>query len=209
MKIAKLTSLVISVAVLSACGGGGGAGGGSGTAVTPDGDKINLTLSPNGFVGGKTTYGEFKGQNNDSSFYGVWINDAKTLRELRFQGTEATNLPRGSATYIGDAIWAGNIIGDIHKGGSTLLNVDFDNKTVSGKISFSLLNDGRPSDITLHTTNLSGTSFQGKASVKNLIRQADGIYKGGLFGNEATEAAGIVTFQGNSDLDTSFGGKRQ
>lgn len=207
MKITKLASLMVSVMALAACGGGGS--GGAGTAKTPDGEKINLTLSPKGFVGGKTAYGEFKGQNNDDSFYGVWINDARNLYEVRFQGKEATNLPRGSATYIGDAVWAHSLTRTIHKGGSTVLNVDFDNKTVDGKIEFSALNDGRVSDITLHQTELSGASFQGQASVNNLLRKEVGTYKGGLFGKGATEAAGLVEFKEGSDLNTSFGGKRR
>ncbi|MGX2956377.1 transferrin-binding protein-like solute binding protein [Ursidibacter arcticus] len=202
MKNAKLSLLALLAISLTACGGGGG----SGTAKTPDGEKINLTLSPKGFVEAKTTYGLFKGQNNDSSFYGVWINDGKTLQEIRYQGTEATNLPRGSVTYIGDAVWVDGITKEVKKGGSTLLNVDFDNKTVDGKIAFSALRDDRSRDITLHKTNLSGSSFEGKASV---LFNDTGTHKGGLFGEGAKEAAGIVEFKDATlNLDTSFGGKR-
>lgn len=203
MKTLKVSLFALCTFSLVACGGGGS---GAGTAKTPDGEKINLTLSPKGFVGVDTAYGVMKGQNNDSSFYGVWTNDAKTVQEIRFQGEKATNLPRGSATYIGDAVWASGFSGEIKKGGSTLLNVDFDNKTVEGKIEFDALKDNRSRDITLHKTALSGTEFQGKASV---LFNDNGTYKGGLFGKGATEAAGIVEFKDASlNLNTSFCGKR-
>lgn len=204
MKMLKLTSLILSAIALSACGGGGS--GGAGITTMPDGDKINLELSDKGFIGGKTTYGTFKGMNNDHSFYGVWVNNAKTLSEVRFQGAEATNLPRGSATYIGDAVWANGLTGNIRRGGSTILNVDFDEKTVEGKIAFEALSDIRSQDITLHQTKLDGSQFSGKASV---LFNDNGTYEGALFGNGAKEAAGIVEFKKESELNTSFGGKRQ
>ena len=98
MKNAKLSLLALLAISLTACGGGGG---GSGTAKTPDGDKINLTLSSKGAVAGKTSEGILLGQNNNSSFYGVWRNDAKTLKELRYQGTGPTRL----ATCGGNKYW--------------------------------------------------------------------------------------------------------
>lgn len=50
MKKLALVSLIVSSLVLSACSSGG-----SGTAKTPDGDKVNLELSPEGAVVGKTS----------------------------------------------------------------------------------------------------------------------------------------------------------
>lgn len=196
--------LFCSVATLSvfltACGGGGG----SGTEATPDGTKIDLTNSPKGDVAAQTAGGEFYGKNQNDSFYGVWINDAKTVRELRYQGTEATQLPSGSATYFGDSYWGSGTSGEVSKGGKTTLNVDFDQKTVDGKIEYSLLSDGRVQDITLHPTSLNGTKFNGEAST--LLQR--GTYEGALFGKEAKEAAGIARFPNDASYDTSFGGIR-
>ncbi|MGX2948968.1 Slam-dependent surface lipoprotein [Frederiksenia canicola] len=203
MKIAKLTSLILSVAVLSACGGGG-----KGTAQTPDGDKINLEISDKGTIGGKTKDGALFGQNSNYSFYGVWQNDAKTLRELRYQGETATNIPRsGVATYKGDAVWISGYDTSFRQGGVTTLNVDFGAKTVDGSIKFSPLNgDELRRNITLHKGTLSGAEFSGKASV---LGNSSGHYQGGLFGPNAKEAAGLVQFKTNSDLDVSFGGQKQ
>lgn len=200
----KLSSLILVTALISACGSGGG----SGTAQTPDGDKINLTLSPEGAVAGKTTEGILLGQNNSSSFYGVWRNDDQTVRELRYQGTSATNIPTsGTATYKGDAVWISGYDKGFAKGGTTTLNVDFGQKTVDGNIKFSVFNgDELRRDITLHKGTLSGASFSGQASV---LGNSSGTYQGGLFGENAKEAAGVVQFKSNSSLDVSFGGTKQ
>ncbi|WP_424405519.1 transferrin-binding protein-like solute binding protein [Pasteurella sp. PK-2025] len=210
MKIAKLASLVISISVLAACGGGGGDG--AGTAKTPDGDNINLTLSDKGTIAGKTRDGILLGQNNDYSFYGVWKNNAETLKELRYQGERATNIPdSGIATYKGDAVWLSGYDKGFSKGGVTTLNVDFGAKTIEGNIKFSVFNgDEFRRDITLHKGGLSGAEFSGKASV---VGNDSGRYEGALFGKDAKEAAGLVQFEkANSlgmDLDVSFGGKKQ
>ena len=200
----KLLLSAILVGFLTACGGGGGGGGGSGTATTPDNTKVDLGNSAKGDIGAKTTDGELYGQNSNDSFYGIWSNDAKTVREVRYQGTPATNLPSGTATYLGDAYWVNGTTGQPSKGGKTRLNVDFDKKTVDGKVEFSHLSDNRVQDITLHQTQLNGTKFSGRAST--LLEK--GTYQGGLFGNGAKEAAGIATFEGNHSYDTSFGGIR-
>lgn len=197
----KLLLSAILAGLLTACSGGGG---GAGTATTPDNTNIDLTNSPKGDVGGKTVDGEFYGQNSNDSFYGIWLNDSKTLTEVRYQGTAATNLPSGSATYVGDAYWVSGTTGQPSKGGKTTLNVDFDQKTVDGKVEFSLLTDSRAQDITLHKTQLNGTKFNGRATT--LLQE--GSYEGGLFGNGAKEAAGIATFSGDSSYNTSFGGIR-
>lgn len=206
MKCFKLTLLSALIIGLSACGGGGG--GGSGTAKTPDGDKINLELSPKGTVAGRTTNGILLGQNNAHSFYGVWRDNAETMRELRYQGTEATNIPTsGKAVYKGDAVWIRGYDKSFKKGGMTTLNVDFGNKVVNGDIKFSILNgDEFRRDITLHKSNLVGAKFAGQASV---LGNSGGKYQGALFGKGATEAAGLVQFENNSSLDVSFGGKKQ
>lgn len=188
---------------LTACGSSGG---GSGSATTPDGDTINLSGSPQGTITADTTYGNLTGQNNPNSFYGVWQHNSGSLYQLRYQGTEATNIPTsGKATYVGDAVWLGSLSNSYRQGGTTTLNVDFGQKTVDGKIAFSLLNDGRSRDITLHQTTLNGAQFSGQASV---LLDSSGTYEGALFGNGATEAAGLVNFANDSSLNVSFGGKR-
>ncbi|QLB15078.1 hypothetical protein A6B39_06240 [Mannheimia granulomatis] len=199
MKKLLLCSVVSLSVLLTACGGGGG-----GTAKTPDGTKVDLTNSPKGDVAAATAAGNLNGKNQNDSFYGVWMNDAKTVRELRYQGTEATSLPSGSATYVGESYWVSGATGEVSKGGVTTLNVDFDQKTVDGKIEYSLLRDGRSQDITLHSTSLNGTKFNGNAST--LLQT--GTYEGALFGKEAKEAAGLVKFPNASSYDTSFGGVR-
>lgn len=203
-KSLKLSSAIFSAIILSACGSGGGAG----VAETPDGDKINLILGPEGAVTAKTTEGRLLGQNNPNSFYGVWRNDDETLRELRYQGTLATNIPTsGKATYKGDAVWISGYDKGFEKGGTTTLNVDFGQKTVDGSIKFSIFNgDELRRDITLHKGTLSGAEFNGKASV---LGNSGGVYQGALFGDKATEAAGLVQFENNSTLDVSFGGTKQ
>ena len=104
---------------------------------------------------------------------------------------------------VGD-YWVSGTTGQPAKGGKTILNVDFDQKTVDGKVEFSLLTNGRAQDITLHKTQLNGTKFNGRATT--LLQE--GTYEGGLFGNGAKEAAGIATFSGDSSYNTSFGGIR-
>lgn len=203
MKKLALVSLIVSSLVLSACSSGG-----SGTAKTPDGDKVNLELSPEGAVVGKTSEGILLGQNNSSSFYGVWRDEAATTRELRYQGTKATDIPKsGVAVYKGDAVWLSGLDAGFQKGGTTTLNVDFGQKTVDGSIKFSVLNgDEFRRDITLHKGALNGAEFSGQASV---LGNSSGIYEGALYGKEASEAAGLVQFGSNSSLDVSFGGKKQ
>lgn len=195
--------LVTSIALtLAAC-----ASGGAGTAETPDGDKIDLSGSPQGTVTADTSYGNLTGQNNEYSFYGLWQSRNGSEYELRYQGTAATDIPKsGKATYVGDAIWMGSVLGSYNQGGSTTLNVDFGQKTVDGKIAFSALNDLRSRDITLHKTQLDGSKFSGKASV---LFNDGGTYEGALFGKGAKETAGMVKFKNDSDLNVVFGGKRR
>lgn len=201
--LSKIATTFCSLIVLSACSGGD-----SGTAKTPDGTKIDLGGSPTGTVGGGTKDGYLFGQNNAHSFYGVWKNNEETLRELRYQGTKATDIPRsGTATYKGDAVWISGYDKSFQKGGTTTLNVDFGQKTVDGSIKFSIWNgDEFRRDITLHKGSLRGAEFSGKASV---VGNSNGSYEGALFGEGAKEAAGLVEFKDNSSLDVSFGGKKQ
>ncbi|WP_386695339.1 transferrin-binding protein-like solute binding protein [Lonepinella sp. MS14435] len=205
MNIPKVSSLILTSVLVAACSGGGG---GAGTATTPDGTKIDLSTSPKGSVIADTVNGILLGQNNNDSFYGVWRNDEQNYKELRYQGTKATDIPKsGIATYKGDAVWISGYDSGFKQGGTTTVNVDFSNKTVEGEITFSILNgDEFRRDITLHKTNLNGAEFQGQASV---ALNDGGVYKGALFGEQAKEVAGYVNFQNNSNLDVSFGGVKQ
>lgn len=203
LKQLKYVSIFALSAFAVACSGGGG----SGSAETPDGTKIDLTNSEKGLIGAKTADGKLIGYNQQHSFYGVWVNDDKTRQQPRYQGTSTpvASLPKGSATYTGHAVRArDNIIAETIEGvqadGTSVLNVNFDTKKVSGRIDMPLARD-----ITLHETNLDGNKFAGNASV---LLNNGGRYEGGLFGPNAEEAAGIVTFSNNQALTTSFGGYR-
>lgn len=204
LKQLKYTSILALSALAVACSGGDS---GAGTAETPDGNKFNLTNSTKGLVGSKTMDGKLIGYNQNHSFYGVWVNNDKTRQQVRYQGTATPTdrLPRGAATYTGhavrarDSIIAQNIDG-VQANGTMTLHVNFDTKKVSGKLGIPWARD-----ITLHETDLNGNQFAGKASV---LFNDDGRYKGGLFGPNAEEAAGMATFDNNPSLNTSFGGYR-
>ena len=202
LKQLKYTSILALSALAVACSGGG-----SGSAETPDGTKIDLTNSDKGLIGGKTNDGALIGYNQNHSFYGVWVNDDKTRQEIRYQGsaTPTSSLPRGSATYTGHAVRArdgiiAQNIGGVQADGKMTVNVNFDTNIVSCKLEIPLARD-----FTLHETDLNGNQFAGKASV---LFNDGGRYEGGLFGPNAEEAAGLVTFDNNSSLNTSFGGYR-
>lgn len=183
--------------MLAACASNDGAG----TTETPDNDKIDLSISPKGWVTVKTNAGRATGYNQNDSFYGAWVDDSRQVTELSYQGTEATDIPQtGSASYYGNVVRVDSA-GDIVNAGTSRLNVDFGRKTVDGKLSLS----GMQRDVTLHKGSLNGAKFAGQASV---LGNSGGSYSGGLMGKGATEAAGIVKFENNSSLNAAFGGKR-
>lgn len=207
----KLSLTLAGVLVLSACGssGGGSNDNGAGVVQTPDGDLINLSLSPQGTVGGQTNVGEMYGVNLPSSFYGVWKDNANSEFAVHHQGTPATNLPQeGRFTYKGDAVWLDSSSArNFRQGGETTLNVDFARKVIDGKIEFSVLRgDPLRRDITLQPTTIRGTTFAGQATV---FGNSGGRYEGGLYGDRAAEAAGKVTFSNNTDLNVAFGATKQ
>lgn len=195
----KIFITVLSSYLLAACGSGG-----AGTTTTPDGTKINLELSPKGAVEAQTTDGKLQGWNQDSSFYGAWLNNSGQFQEIRYQGTltPEKNIPNsGSATYHGNAVRNDSINGDILLDAKSRLHVDFGRKTVNGTIDM----PGLRRNITLHEGRLNGAQYSGNASV---IGNSGGRYEGGLFGKHYEETAGVVKFDNNSSLDTAFGGKR-
>ena len=176
---------------------------GAGEAQTPDGNKINLSISDKGWVRSKTNNGALQGYNSVSSFYGIWINDGSQVAELRFQGTQTKDMPTsGRATYYGNAIRYDSLTNNaMPVDGATTLNVDFAAKMVNGKIAM----PGMRRDITLHTGRINGTSYAGHASVSG---DNSDRYQGGFFGENAKETAGMVEFENDSSLDTAFGGTR-
>ncbi|OSI28875.1 Slam-dependent surface lipoprotein [Neisseria dumasiana] len=195
----KIFLTVLASTLLAACGSGG-----AGTTTTPDGTKINLELSPKGAIEADTTDGKLKGWNQDSSFYGAWLNNSGHFQEIRYQGTltPEKNIPNsGSATYHGNAVRNDSIDNDILLDAKSRIHVDFGNKTVSGEIEM----PGLRRNISLHEGRLNGASYSGTASV---IGNNGGRYQGGLFGKHYEETAGVVKFDNNPSLDTAFGGKR-
>lgn len=199
MSIKNFSLIGLSSCLLAACGSGG-----AGTTTTPDGTKINLELSPKGAVEAQTTDGKLQGWNQDSSFYGAWVNNSGQFQEMRYQGTltPEKNVPNsGTATYYGNAVRNDSISGDILLDAKSRIHVDFGRKTVSGNIEM----PGLRRDITLHEGRLNGAQYSGNASV---IGNSGGRYEGGLFGKDYKETAGVVKFNNNPDLDTAFGGKR-
>ncbi|WP_373768221.1 Slam-dependent surface lipoprotein [Glaesserella sp.] len=200
MKTFKLISLMASTIFITACGGGG-----SGNAHTPDGDKINLTLSPKGIIELYTEEGRLFGRNSNHSFYGVWLRDDATQKDYRYQGTKATShdIPKaGVYTYIGEAVWMDGANHFKH-GGITTLYVDFEEKKVNGSILFS--DERSRKDISLNRGTLSGVDFNGTATSDGI----NGNYEGALFGPSAKEAAGFVRFESNPNLNVAFGGQKQ
>ena len=184
------------VCALAACASNGD---GAGVIETPDGDKYNLSISPKGWVTVETSTGRATGYNQNDSFYGSWVDDSKQRTELKYQGNEATNIPKsGTATYYGNVVRVDGV-GEIYNAGKSRLNVDFGNKVVDGKLEMS-----GARDVTLEKGNLHGAKFSGQAT---MLWNSGGTYRGTLMGNGATEAAGVVDFN-NSTLDAVFGGKR-
>lgn len=192
----KVFSSLAAVLLLGACAGG------AGTTQTPDGTKIDLSGSPLGLVTADTVNGVLTGYNQPSSFYGVWEDKTSDKYELRYQGTEAYDVPKsGKATYHGHAIRMDSISGEPLTDGTSRLNIDFGNRTVDGHITM----PGLRRNITLHEGNLNNNGYSGQASV---LGNSSGRYEGQLFGKGAKETAGTVEFKNNSDLNTVFGGVR-
>lgn len=173
----------------------------TGVMKAPDGTLLNIANSPKGWVTANTKFGQFTGYNQNHSIYGAWVDDSGQYSKLNYQGSLATNIPSGGkVTYLGNAVRIEN--GVAEKVGTSRLNVNFDRKTVDGKLTMDSM---FVRDVTLHTTGLNGAKFEGQASV---LFNDGGTYKGALMGNGATEAVGRVEFKNNTNLNTAFGGKR-
>ena len=190
-----LMALPLAV-VLSAC-----AGGGAGEARVPDGTRFDLSLSPKGWITVNTRSGKVTGFNQDHSFYGAWRDGNNHFSEFRYQGEEATNIPRsGSATYLGNVVRVDSS-GNIFNAGSSRLNVDFGSRTVNGE----LIMNGLARNVTLERGTLNGADFSGEAS---MMLHSNGTYRGSLMGPGAAEMGGVLDFN-DRDLNAAFGGVKQ
>lgn len=201
----KLWLAILPMMLLVACksnddGGTQQASSPTRTIQVPDGKTYNLSNSPKGWVTADTNFGKFTGYNQNSSYYGAWVDDSRQVRELTYQGTPATNIPQsGRATYLGNVVRVED--GSITDVGKSRLEVSFGEKTVQGSLTL----DGLRRDVTLHKTDLNGAKFEGQASV---LLNDGGMYRGVLMGDKATEVAGLVEFKNNPDLNSAFGGQR-
>lgn len=197
----KNTLIATSVAILlAACGGKDGAS----TTITPDDSNIDLSRQTKGLVTINTPNGKLRGYNQYASFYGLWEHNDGRIKELRYRGDKTTDVPQsGRATYVGHAVRWDPLKKEERTNGRSQLEVDFGKRTVSGEIKFSgLLNR----DITLHEGTLRGAEYAGHASA---FGSNSGRYEGALYGANAQETAGQVSFQSDSSLNTAFGGTRQ
>jgi hypothetical protein len=196
----KNTLIATSIAILLvACGGRDGAS----TTITPDDANIDLSKQAKGLVTINTPNGKLRGYNQYASFYGLWEHNDGRTKELRYRGDKTTNIPQsGRATYVGKAVRWDTLKKEEHTNGYSQLEVDFGKRTVNGEIKFS----GIRRDITLHEGTLRGAEYAGHASV---IGDNSGRYEGALYGANAQETAGQVSFQDDSGLNTAFGGIRQ
>ena len=196
MKNILLSTAVVSL--LAACGGSGAS-----DTITPDDAHIDLSKEKKGSVVINTPNGRLHGYNQYASFYGVWVDDNKAKRELRYRGDKTVNVPQsGKAVYHGNAVRWDTVKDQVLNNGESTLNVDFGERTVDGKIIFK----GFRRDITLEEGALRGAEYKGTASV---VGDSKGRYEGALYGENAQETAGQVVFPDDSSLNTSFGGKRE
>ncbi|MDO4642852.1 MAG: Slam-dependent surface lipoprotein [Cardiobacteriaceae bacterium] len=196
-----MKNLLLSTAVvtlLAACGGSGAS-----TNITADDANVNLNNQAKGLVTINTAHGKLRGYNQYASFYGMWTDNSGQLRELRYRGDAATDIPQsGTATYYGNAVRYDTVSNKELTDGKSRINVDFGKHTVDGEIKF----DGLRRDITLKEGVLNGASYSGSASV--IGRTGHGHYEGQLYGENAKETAGQVAFSEDSSLNTAFGGVR-
>lgn len=199
-----LLTVLLAASLLSACGGG------AGTFRAPDGTKINLSGSPQGWITANTAHGKFTGYNQPNSAYGAWVDNTATVGQLFYQGREATNIPSGSATYVGHVVRIDNSTGDAVQAGTSRLDVNFDRGTVEGVLDingFGLQAGG--SDITLRQGLLNGAKFSGNAEINpTLGSRVQGTYEGALMGDGAKDLAGLADFGSRSELNAAFGGIR-
>lgn len=121
-----------------------------------------------------------------------------------YQGKNpTTTLPKGTATYIGDAVYAKNGQFTAQYGGVNL-KVNFDSKTVSGTL-FKAETDnrylGNIAEVKLQDAKITDNGFTGKA----VQGTASAELKGKFFGTAAEEVAGAYS---NGTISGAFGAKK-
>lgn len=145
---------------------------------------------------------------------------ADNAYSLFVQGEMSTSLPSGTAKYAGDVLnfrarnlddkenWVG--AGNTYRTtGSFTADVDFDAKTIAGKINSG---DNRYMGEQAFTAGISGSSFNGKWN-----SGVEGSISGGFYGDKAAEMAGRYSYNktpgNNGSLSDNafgvFGGKKQ
>lgn len=147
---------------------------------------------------------------NNDVWFGEWADvaagaangSAGSNRTVFYSGVgKTTNLPTsGTATYTVKGI-------NNHVAHNTAvlqgqLTADFGNNRLNGTLSRSDLS------ITINnaTINTADASFSGAAKANGSI---NGTTQGHFYGNQGAALAGIAKFNGNSQLDTAFGGTKQ
>lgn len=116
-----------------------------------------------------------------------------------YQGDNPTaTLPKGTATYIGDAVYASN--GDFTtQSNGVELTVDFDKKTVNGTL---FAKEDNINAVTVKNAAINGNNFSGTATQGSISANLEGKF----YGSNADEVAGAY---GGSQISGAFGAKKQ
>lgn len=185
-------------------------------------DETKLSLA-NKFA----SFGGLKGIALSKVFESAWnvLNDDGSQRDVFYFGDETpvsvVDNQRGKAVYKGIATRYDNVKRKLDNVGKSTLNVDFDEKKVSGELAMDSL---FRRNIVLEEGDIKDNRFEGVAIAgkNHVLRQVEGRYEGKFFGPNAEEVAGEARFKdkkdggdkeaiiGNlKDLNTSFSAEKQ
>lgn len=125
--------------------------------------------------------------------------------------TDPKNAPKGTITYKGSSV-------GLNTSGSLILHADFDNRSVTGKISDRKSDNGsKLTDITLNKGSFYNGAFHNKD--KNIQLNAlmfkgstsgqFGYYTGGFAGPNAEEVVGVLLKNREADVYETFAGEMQ
>ena len=144
--------------------------------------------------------GVFSGSKFSSAFGYI---DAGECSAVYYQGNNpTTELPKGTATYIGDSVYVNNGKATTQTKAVNLM-VDFDNKNLTGTL-FVAKDD--IAAVTVKEAKLAGNGFEGKA-VQN---GQEANLNGKFYGVNASELAGAYSDgKGNTGWQGAFGAKKQ
>lgn len=163
-------------------------------------DYVNLPSNPNLSNHVKVvTGGTFHGYEQNIASYGVFTSSKTSKRSYDVMGelTPATKTFAGVAEYKGYVV-RDNGLGKAEIVGNSVLQVNFTDATVAGQLD---MNNGN-ANITLKDGKLNKNTFTGTAKVNDI----SGTFSGGLYGDNAQEAAGTVKFTNASSYNAAFGG---